>query len=72
MNKNYLEHKFNPLTVTNKEAKLSHQSSINWHDYAELRKPFLPDIFTKSSNFDTEKSVKLQHKSRASLAHHRS
>lgn len=68
----YIHHTFNPLTAINKESVKKHQASINWHEYAELRKPYLPSIFTREEQTNQEEKPVPLDKSKKKHKHHKS
>lgn len=52
-----------------KQGKKTHDFSINWHDYAELRKSNLPNIFNTTRNeTDSIKDLRIANK-RKSVNH---
>lgn len=42
----------NSLTMLNKQLSLKTNLSLNWHDYAEMRKSYLPTIFNSKEKAD--------------------
>ena len=66
-----LPFEFNPFTSSLK-TKGNIDSSMNWHDYAELRKPTLPNIFHKEVIKSPEKERKSPKLALKKGMHHKS
>ena len=44
---------FDPLSLVNNKALKKHRASLDWHDYAKMRMPYLPDIFKTAEETQT-------------------
>lgn len=53
---------FDPLSVLTKSALKRHKASIDWQDYAQMRMPFLPEIFKAIETTDNILKSNLNHR----------
>lgn len=61
----------NPSAMSLAQSRKS-QNNINWHEYAEMRKPYLPNIFNKDFETNVKEESKSLVKSKTKHRHHKS